>query len=74
MATVAQLTSTLAAYETARDKILTTGQAYKIDDREFTRADLAFLESQIDRLEQKISMASNKGRLTFGRAVFGGRR
>ena len=73
MATVASLQATLTKYETARDAVLTAGQSYRIDDREFTRADLAFLEAQIDKLEQKIRIAQN-GRLTFGRAIFGGRR
>lgn len=73
MATVASLTAALAKYEAARDAVLTTGQSYRIDDREFTRADLAFLESQIERIEQKITFAGS-GRLTFGRAIFGGQR
>jgi hypothetical protein len=73
MATVASLTATLAKYEAARDAVLTTGQSYRIDDREFTRADLAFLESQIERLETKISMASGGGKLKAASAVFGGR-
>jgi hypothetical protein len=73
MATVASLTATLAKYEAARDAVLTTGQSYRIDDREFTRADLEFLEAQIDKLETKIASAQAGGKLKFASAVFGGR-
>jgi hypothetical protein len=52
---------------------LTTGQSYRIDDREFTRADLEFLEAQIDKLETKIASAQAGGKLKFASAVFGGR-
>ncbi len=73
MATQEQLQNTLAKYEEARDKILETGQSYRIDDREFTRADLKFIESQITRLEQRLASVSNRGKLKFATAVFGGR-
>jgi len=75
MATLEELQATLAKYETARDSVLTSGQKYEIDGGlSYTRADLPVLELQIEKLEHKIAMSAKGGKLTFGRAVFGGRR
>ena len=75
MATLTSLQATLTAYETARDSILTGGNAsYEIGDRKFTKLDLPFIESQIERLENKISALSQSGKLKFATAVFRGRR
>ena len=77
MATPEQIAATLRKYEAARDKILETGQSYRIGDREFTRADLRFLEEQIERLEQRLDSVTtgsgNGGKFKYASAVFRGR-
>ncbi len=72
---IKEMKETLAKYKAARDKILESGQSYKIGDREFTRADLRLLEERIELLESKIdtSLSVNAGKFKYATAVFSGR-
>ena len=74
MATEAAITATLLIYTTARDKILTGAQAYKIGTRQLTRADLPEINKQIERLEQRLAMVQNSGAAPSSAVVFGGSR
>lgn len=74
MATISELQTTLAKYQTARDKILDSGQSYSLDGFHYTRADLSSLEKHIERIEQSIAVLSHRGRLRYSIAVFSGGR
>ena len=61
MTTVASLQSELLKWEAARDAIL-TAQSYTINGRSLTRANLEFVQSQIDAINARIERLSSGGR------------
>lgn len=61
MATVAELTTELAAYRAARDAILDGAQSYSINGRSLARADLATIIKKIDDLESRIATLNRSG-------------
>jgi len=44
----------------AYEKVMTSGQAYQIDGRTYTRADLDSLQKQISWLESKVAAAAGR--------------
>ena len=76
MATLAELQQDLTDLRALRTAILTGAQEYsgmagKISVK---RADLSVVNAEIERVELKIQMLSNGGRLTHSTAVFSGER
>lgn len=72
MATATEIQADLTAYRAARDAILDGSQSYKIGSRSLTRGDLAEINREIRRLEIRLAMAQNSGRIPGTSAVFGG--
>lgn len=62
MTTVASLTTELAAWESARNAILSGAQSYSIAGRSVTRADLRFITDTIRDLQSRIDMMNAGGR------------
>ena len=54
MATLAELTTELAKWEAARDKVL-TAQSYGIGDRSLVRPNLTVIVDRIDKLRNAIA-------------------
>lgn len=76
MATLTELQQDLTILKTARNNILTGAQEYSALSGKMTvkRADLATINSEIEKLELKIAIAGKGGRLTHAQAVFSGER
>lgn len=74
MATQEEITADLALYRAARAKILEGNQSYTIGRRQFTRASLAEVQAEINRLEVRLSLLQAGGQMTAGVVSFGGRR
>lgn len=72
MATLYELQQDLAAYKSARDKILNGGQSVRLGDRRIDRGDLQEIERKIQSLESRVAIAQNNGKLGAFRPVFGG--
>lgn len=68
--TTAELQAELTTYTTARDAILTGGQAYDVNGRSVSRANLEFIEKKIAELRFALQRASGP---THAQAVFRGR-
>jgi len=73
MATVEELKEELAQYKEAKKRIL-YAQEYNIEGRSVRRPDLKTIEEEIQKLESRIRMAENGGRINTQQAVFGGKR
>ena len=59
----------LVKYRAARDAILVGGQAVSVGSRMLTRADLARIESFIEKLEAKEDMLQRGNRIVIQRAI-----
>ena len=62
MATVEELAVELAAYQAARNAILSGAQSYQVSGQSVTRASLDTIEKQIARIEARISRINRSGR------------
>ncbi len=75
--TVTEIQDRLALYIAAEQKILEGNQSYQVGRRQFTRADLQQIQSEIRRLGQELRIAqTNDGSIApnHSQVVFTGRR
>jgi Fe-S cluster assembly ATPase SufC len=76
MATLTELQQDLNSLKTARNNILTGAQEYSGMNGKISvkRADLTTINAEIERIEMRIAIASQRGRLSHSQAVFAGER
>jgi len=75
MATLEELQTELSELKAARRAVLIGGQEYEAPGgRSTTRANLATLNSEIERLELRIAVMQRNGGLSHSQAIFEWRR
>ena len=75
--TIIEIQDRLALYTAAEKKILEGNQAYQVGRRQFTRADLQQIQSEIRRLGHELAIAQANeglGAPNHSQAIFPGRR
>ncbi len=74
MPSIAEVQERLAMYRAAERAILENNQSYQIGSQVFSKANIMFVQRQIDKLEEHLYILQGGGSAGCRPVVFGGRR